>query len=282
MLGVKSHVVPLVDEIKKVGGEGANFAVTTFIQGSGGGGTRRWGVAWSWTGWRPGWGIGVCGVKGKGIGGKVKPFKGVCEILVPVGKERGVDKVKRSVIGIIEDLAKSAGRKELKWGITEGKNNETLLNGWVSGDLWSRAARRRRARGTATVDSAQHDHEQPQEEETQGRDVDENSLKGMWFRITIGLPAPTTTTQNEEAEGDEDEDEEMTPVPEQQLYDYAPQSQPHTHASSVQVQQRGSGAETATLITIRLTRCNPSDTMLFESFCGMLRRKILCEPASTC
>ncbi|KAF8438770.1 ribosomal RNA large subunit methyltransferase F-like protein [Terfezia claveryi] len=38
MLGVKSHVVPLVDEIKKVGGEGANFAVTTFIQGRGGGG----------------------------------------------------------------------------------------------------------------------------------------------------------------------------------------------------------------------------------------------------
>ena len=276
--------MPLVDEIKKVGGEGANFAVTTFIQGKG---TRRWGVAWSWTGWRPGWGFGVCGVKAKGIGGKVKPFKGVCEILVPVGKEgegEG-DKVKRSVIGIIEDVAKSAGKKELRWGITGGKSKETLINGWVNGDLWSRAARRRRARAAAAVDSAQHDHEQPQEEEAQGRDVDENLLKGMWFRITIApaaVPAPaTTTTQNEEGE-DEDEDEEMTPAPEQQLYDYTPpHAHAHTHVSSVQqVQQRGPGAATATLLTLRLIRCNPSDTMLFESFCGMLRRRILLEPVS--
>ncbi|KAF8426874.1 hypothetical protein EV426DRAFT_423823 [Tirmania nivea] len=284
MLGVKSHVVPLVEEIKKVaGGEGANFAVTTFTQGrrGGRGGTRRWGVAWSWTGWRPGWGSGVCGVKGKKIGGKVKPFKSVSKILVPVEKEgdKGEEvRVKMSILGIIEDLAKSAGNKEIKWNIIGGKNNETLLNGWVSGDIWSRAARRRRARAVAV----QQDKEQPHQIQEQDRDADENSLKGMWFRIMIG-PAPTTTTHNEEDEEeieDQDEDEEMIPAPEPQLYDYTPQpqTQPHVRASPAQAHQRGSG--TATQITLRLIRCKPSDTVIFESFCGMLRRKILLEPAS--
>ena len=281
MLGLKSHIAPLVEEIKKLGGEGANFAVTTFVQGRGGkrgSGTRRWGVAWSWVGWRPGWGSGVCGVKWKGVWGKVKPFKGLNEILVPVGKGEGQregedeeDKVKQSVIGIIEDLAKSTGGKEVKWSITNSKTHETLITLWVTGDIWSRTARRRRAR--AAVTDAAQDNEEPQVV-VQGRDTDENSLKGMVFRITIS-PASSQNDGGESAPGGNDSgepasDDEDTSTPVLQLqdvYDYTP---PHPHASAPQSQKKRSGV----LITLRLIRCNPADTVLFESFCGMVRRKV--------
>lgn len=66
MLGKLSSVGILVERLKKAGC--ANWAVTEFVHP--GGKTRRWGVAWSWLGLRPRGGV-ARGVKGRALKGSV-------------------------------------------------------------------------------------------------------------------------------------------------------------------------------------------------------------------
>lgn len=74
MLGKFSSIEPLVKELREKGV--GNYAVTEFVQGTN---TRRWGIAWSWEGMRPGLEV------ARGVGSLQKgllPFPGEYVVVV--------------------------------------------------------------------------------------------------------------------------------------------------------------------------------------------------------
>lgn len=133
MLG-KLSSVPVVIELLQNAGVG-NYAVTEFVQGSK---TRRWAVGWSFGALRPS----VCVARGVGGGGVPKsllPFPGEYVVVLAEGDDGDVARVGGRVNAILEALP-------LQWmwkaGISTGV-------GFATGNVWSRSARRRSARGQA-------------------------------------------------------------------------------------------------------------------------------------
>ena len=314
LLGLKSSVSGVISEIKSLSGHGggANWAVTTlthqYAKGSRSG-TRRWAIAWSWLGFRPGWGSAVAGISARGIQGLgVKPFKGVLKFNIPVAKPplKWSDHVMGELVHVLGELEEMEGGEKGRavcWEVEDskgGEDGEQTLNGWIKGDIWSRAARRRRLRSTAKSGdespalSCEKQEEHVSWHVTPRDGLFEEDLQGMWFRISVGRVS--NGGDEDRDEGDEDESifgesvnnslspclhreehgsEEYCPTPPPQPYLY--QDPPITPRPLSNI-QRGfdkTGQERPITVTLRWIRGHPRDTVLFESFCGMYRRKLV-------
>lgn len=323
LLGLKSSVSGVISEIKSLSGKGggANWAVTTLTHQYKGSksGTRRWAVAWSWLGFRPGWGSAVAGISTRGMQGLgIKPFKGVSKFTIlfdkfPLGR---LDQVMGKVVQVLEVLEKIESAKTGRvvcWqveGSKEGDNDgeAQTLNGWIKGDIWSRAARRRRMRLTAQLgdeSSTLSCEQQVKQVFLHGTPRDglyEEELQGMWFRISVDrvsndedLYDKGDETRNEYDRGDRDDctfgegaTNSPSSYPHQQehnseAYCLTPPPQPYPYQELPIPQpphlniRRGPDTiaqEQPITVTLRWIRGRPGDTVLFESFCGMYKRKL--------
>ncbi|KAL9604158.1 MAG: hypothetical protein Q9219_000746 [cf. Caloplaca sp. 3 TL-2023] len=146
LLGKLSSVGTVVEELRAKGV--ANWAVKEFVQG---GRTRRWGVGWSWGARRPMEGV----ARGVGSGGGVERrwLPGKAEMLFEV-KGLGVGEVARRVCGVLEGL------DEVRW---EFRRDGAVGVGFTPGDVWSRAARRKKERdeGAGGKETGEVDQKEP-------------------------------------------------------------------------------------------------------------------------
>jgi 23S rRNA (adenine1618-N6)-methyltransferase len=125
MLGKLTSVSIVVEQLRER--HCTNYAVTEFVQGSK---TRRWAVAWSWQDLRPSTTV------ARGIPGfekKLLPFPADFEFGL-LGID--IDVVGKNVCGILHSL-----EMEFQWKAALAKGV-----GLATGDVWSRKARRKRAR----------------------------------------------------------------------------------------------------------------------------------------
>lgn len=162
LLGHLSSVSAVIEELGKAGVK--NWAVTEFVQGHR---TRRWGVGWSWLGWRPTLGV----ARGTGAVGKhLLPFPG--EFVVQL---KGVDEkeVARSLNGVMAALP-----LQWKWKPEIGTGV-----GFSGGDVWSRKARRKVAR-KSEMGSKDGNKEEGREDGEDEND-DEKDDMSFGFKITV-------------------------------------------------------------------------------------------------
>lgn len=164
MFGKLASLNVIVCILKKMGC--TNYAVTEFVQGQR---TRRWCVAWTWTGLRPSLAI----ARGTdAIEKKYLPFPTELDISV-IGQSRDIGQAIEEALGKLEGL-------EWRWieattsGVGRSKN----------GDVWSRRARRRLQKLAADHDSMDIDKDRSKNEDTDDEtDVDDKDL--FVFRIAI-------------------------------------------------------------------------------------------------
>lgn len=197
MLGKLSSVPVVIAELKDAGV--ANWAVAEFVQGSR---TRRWGVGWSFRGLRPAARAARAVGLASGVERRLLPFPG--EYVVEVGY--GVESAGRRVDAVLLEMP-------LRW-IWRAAIGTGV--GFAAGNVWSRAARRKRIHSP----SKQAVDEEEDEEE-------EDMVFG--FKITV-----------EEAGGN----------------------------GSQAKEEEGKGVK----VVIRWLK--GFDSALFESFCGMIKRKL--------
>ena len=161
MLGKLESVGVVVGMLR---GQGCtNYAVTEFVQGTK---TRRWGVAWSWWGRRPGVGV------ARGIPGLEKrllPFPSEFEIGV---EGIGVEEVGRRV-------NEAVGVLDLRW---QWRQRLNVGMGVARRDVWSRKARRRRKAKEEGGSSNTNGDDGESEDEDDDQDEAEPALI---FRISV-------------------------------------------------------------------------------------------------
>jgi 23S rRNA (adenine1618-N6)-methyltransferase len=139
MLGKLTSVSIVVEQLREI--HCTNYAVTEFVQGSK---TRRWAVAWSWQDLRPSTTV------ARGIPGfekKLLPFPADSEFGLP-GTD--LDAAGTRVCGLLDSL-----EIQFQW-----KAALAIGVGLATGDVWSRKARRKKAK------DENGDHEMAGQEET--------------------------------------------------------------------------------------------------------------------
>ncbi|KAI9887988.1 MAG: hypothetical protein M1823_000245 [Watsoniomyces obsoletus] len=199
MLGKFGSVTSIIERLKSAGIQ--NWAVTEFIQGTK---TRRWAVAWSWRDLRP----------------RMDIARGVPKLpkhLLPLqterrldftGKSKSIDEINRRVNDILTSLP----------ALWQWKSSMSTGIGFVMGDVWSRAYRRKQK----ALEIRGGDQQQPNKdaEDEDEEEIDhENATLG--FKIQTRLELKGTSGVN---------------------------------------------------VSIRWLK--GVDPVLFESFCGMLKRKL--------
>ncbi|KIW63218.1 hypothetical protein PV04_10082 [Phialophora macrospora] len=226
MLGKLSSVGEVVAHLRNEGC--TNLAVTEFVQGQK---TRRWCVAWSWMGFRPG--VDVARGVGSGSGVERKWLPPLTEMDFEVENGDGEGD------GDARDVAEKVAREVRKLDGVVWKFNRAKGVGMFmarEGDVWSRKARRKaqaKAKGKAHHDTVMEDRESEDDDDADGGPQSESELEpALVARISIKtLPPPPPVT--------------------------------------------GTGSKS----TIHLRHLQGHDAVLFESFCGWLKRKVV--PPST-
>jgi 23S rRNA (adenine1618-N6)-methyltransferase len=246
MLGKLSSVSVIVERLKQEGVR--NWTAGELVQA---GKTRRWVVAWSWTGLRPASrpkGLGRRAVKatanitGNGppaeesatLHGGLLPFPPtfVFELHEPTTT---VDALGRNIDAQISQLSLHHWQWKVPSGIGLGIARD--------GDCWSRKARRRKER--MDIDKK---HES-------GDGGDDSAGKEPAFAFKIRIISGRDVQDS--AEGEEEEEE----------------------ASSISKKMKGprgesSNPELTATVRISIRWLQGQDHVLFESFCGWLRRKL--------
>jgi 23S rRNA (adenine1618-N6)-methyltransferase len=240
MLGKLSSVGSIVQHLRDQ--KCTNFAVTDFIQGSGKK-TRRWCVAWSWLGSRPsmavsrgtGTGTGIVG-SGSGVEKKYLPSPTEMEFDMPMPITPGGMK------GAMKGLA-----------VAEKRVNEEIgkLLAGTQGVLWTYAPARRAGmlmskEGDVWSRKARRKKLHHQEEDQEMKDHSDE---------------PSTA----DAEDSNDDKDQQDPEPEPEpalvlridLSEYGPSNGHETKRTR-----------------IHLRHLQGHDPVLFESFCGWLKRKV--------
>ncbi|EXJ54089.1 hypothetical protein A1O7_09426 [Cladophialophora yegresii CBS 114405] len=253
MLGKLSSVGTVVTQLRDKGC--SNLAVTEFVQGQK---TRRWCVAWSWMRFRPGVGV-ARGVRGgSGVERKWLPplseMEFDCEVEGDVGDGDG-DKygdgngTTRSVVEkVIREIKTLDG---VAWKFDTTRRIGMLMA--REGDVWSRKARRKAKAHEAPVDPP--------------RDADTNRSRGP-----DNHKHEDTVMKDRESESDEDEpeseEEEEETEPEPALVarisiktSHPPPANTHTRSKPT--------------VRVHIRHLQGHDAVLFESFCGWLKRKVV-------
>jgi 23S rRNA (adenine1618-N6)-methyltransferase len=200
MLGKLASVPVVVDKLKEAGI--TNWAVAEFVQGSR---TRRWGVGWSFGELRPGVGVARAVGAGSGVERRYLPFP--AEFVVDAAGI--IDNVGRRVDAVVSELP-------LRW-MWKGAIRTGV--GFATGNVWSRAARRKAMRSSKEKEVNEEDDAEEEEEEE----------VAFGFKITVKM-------RNEDG--------------------------------AQAGESGGSGIE----VVIRWLK--GYDSALFESFCGMIKRKL--------
>lgn len=141
MFGKLGSVNMIIERLREKGC--TNYAVTEFVQGQR---TRRWCVAWSWSGVRPASAIarGTDAVEKKYL-----PFPTELDMVV-TGTTSEVEKAIEQEI---------AGLEGVEWHWNTGTSSG--IGKSIAGDVWSRRARRRLQKQAADHDSMEVDTSQP-------------------------------------------------------------------------------------------------------------------------
>lgn len=185
MFGKLGSVNTIIERLREKGC--TNYAVTEFVQGQR---TRRWCVAWSWSGLRPSNTIarGTDAVEKKYL-----PFPTELDIVV----ECEIEEVVRTVQEEISALSEA----QWKWNPA----TRTGIGRSMSGDVWSRKARRRLQKKAAEQDSMEIDTPQSKtnsgSNKTPGGTVHaaENEMEDdpqFVFRITVNAVSDKASKDN--------------------------------------------------------------------------------------
>lgn len=272
MCGKLSSVGIVVGRLKDAGC--FNWAVTEFVQGAK---TRRWGVAWSWSGWRPAVRV-ARGINGRALRGAATTATTGAEAAKQSQKNREKEEPERLDGGFLPfpsefvfEIALPSPQRHSQGGVVAEKEEEgeeavarrlnTELRNldlqwqWkatsrmglgiaAEGDCWSRKARRRKEQqirlkrdgGDGNEDAVMHEGS---DEESEDEEEDEGKEPELVFKIQIQIQrSPTTDKEKPEEQAHEKEDDRGVVV----------------------------------IVTIRWLR--GQDHVLFESFCGWLKRKL--------
>ena len=196
MLGKLSSVKEVVELL--VGKGVRNWAVRAFVQG---GKTRRWGVAWSFCGRRPP--VGVAREGGMGV------EKGL--LVFPSEFDFGVEGKGGSGKIVGEKVDGLMGSLDVRW---RWKGQMLIGVGFAEGNVWSRAARRKRLKeeGKMDVDKSSAEEMEDSEDERE---------PALGFKISV--------KESEEADGG---------------------------------------------VSVHIRWLVGMDSVLFESFCGMVKREL--------
>lgn len=141
MFGKLGSVNIIIERLREKGC--TNYAVTEFVQGQR---TRRWCVAWSWSGLRPSNDIarGTDAVEKKHL-----PFPTELDIIID-GSKREVAEAIQKEVSTLQDI-------QWQW------NSKTCtgIGKSIAGDVWSRKARRRLQKKAVEQDSMEIDTPEP-------------------------------------------------------------------------------------------------------------------------
>lgn len=250
MLGKLSSVSAAVDKLKASGS--TNFAVTEFVQGQKAK-TRRWCVAWSWMGYRPG----VSVARG------VSSSSGVEKRLLPPPSEYDfeteIEIASETDGGLENKLNQDMARLDLLWKYLPRKRMGMLIS--QHGDVWSRKARRKKLH-----EGKQQQRKPGGQAKNQDDDNDEEMRDCGDVQASIDI------------DGSDDSDKEDAPALVARI-----SLIPVASTSATQAQQQTSDLRSAfnkMKTRIHIRHLQGQDPVLFESFSGWLKRK-MCTPTPT-
>lgn len=276
MLGKLSSVGIIVERLKRAGCR--NWAVTEFLQGTK---TRRWGVAWSWRGLRPAVGV-ARGIRARALkvgtataegdenqggsttnnsseqdhdeelegggGGGLLPFPSEFEFQLPLQRPATKDKLKAVGNTINAEISNLLPDLRWQWKPTLGIG----LGIAPDGDCWSRKARRRKEHDDAAA-----------------------KLKRVRKLDGEGDEDMRDSDSDSDEEGDEEGDEEKEP---ELVFKIHVRIEPETEREGEEGQAQKEGRKRAeaeagvVIVTVRWLQGH--DHVLFESFCGWLKRRL--------
>jgi 23S rRNA (adenine1618-N6)-methyltransferase len=228
MLGKLSSVGAVVAQLRNQGC--TNLAVTEFVQGQK---TRRWCVAWSWMGFRPG--IDVARGVGSGSGVERKWLPPPTEMDFEVEHGDGDGDADADARDVAEKVTREIRKLDgVVWKFDSASGVGMFMA--REGDVWSRKARRKaKAKGKAHQDTVMQDRESEEDDDAEGGPQSESESESdlepaLVARILIKTLSPPVT-------------------------------------------------RTGSKPTIHIRHLQGHDAVLFESFCGWLKRKVV--PPST-
>ncbi|KIW14116.1 hypothetical protein PV08_06897 [Exophiala spinifera] len=256
MLGKLSSVGCIVDHLR---GQGCtNYAVTEFVQGQK---TRRWCVAWSWLGLRPSNAV-ARGVGGGGFG--AGGGSGVEKKYLPPPTEMLVDLPGGDLVGAETRMIAEIGKLDVLWKYSPARRVGILMS--REGDVWSRKARRKKLlkdrdqemKDTTCTpgdpDEDDDDYDDDEEPEpalvvrlclSSSMSSSSSSLSSSSSSSGSGLGSTTTTSTSQSTRT----------------------AGTNTTATTAAVRQNST--------SLHIRHLQGSDSVLFESFCGWVKRKLL-------
>lgn len=264
MLGKLSSVGAVVERLRR--GGCANWAVKEFVQG---GKTRRWGVAWSWGGWRPRVGV------ARGLSGRVSKKVGMESGKAGVKKESHEEQEAAMLEGgllpfpsefefeilhqtDLDEIGKRINseirRLDLQW---QWKATLGIGLGIASdGDCWSRKARRKKKTNPKTMQGDDEDHDEDEYmHDDADDDADEDKEPALVFKIHLRRMA-----EKEREPGDENPSKEVEAEADPEI------------ETKTKTKTKADAEPVKLLVNIRWLQGH--DHVLFESFCGWLKRKL--------
>ncbi|KAH0842288.1 hypothetical protein FOPE_07265 [Fonsecaea pedrosoi] len=254
MLGKLSSVGAVVESLR--GSGCGNYAVTEFVQGQK---TRRWCVAWSWMGYRPPNDVARSVGSGSGVEKKLLPpiTETEFEVEVPV---RGGD----GPLSVLDRVAAEIQRLDgVLWKIDRASGVGMFMA--RDGDVWSRKARRRK-----------------QEAEREHGSESQPRAKRIANEHARGSRHDADTDMKDDDDEDND-DEEPEPEPALVVRISISPSPPSSSRSAFRGAEQthdtpSTSTPTSALQTqnqIHMRHLQGEDPVLFESFCGWLKRKMV-------
>jgi len=198
--------------------------------------TRRWCVAWSWLGLRPSMAVSRGVVGSSGVEKKYLPAPTEMEYDMPMTSMDGLSVAEKRVN---EEIGKLLGAGAgVLWKYVHARRAGMLMS--KEGDVWSRKARRKKLH--------HHDHQHHQAEDVD-QEMKDHSVE-------------QEDAEDAEGEGSNDEDE----------LDKEPALVVRIELSTPSSEYGSSSNQAKTRIRIR--HLQGHDRVLFESFCGWLKRKV--------
>lgn len=268
MLGKLSTLSTIIAKLKELGV--TNWAVGRFVQEATGkevgrrkgGGTRRWAIAWSFGTWRPSKAASIPSPKSTSLRG-LTPFPTEYIIQIPLATPSDIRPVISSTLTrLLCDLDFS------DFQIYRNTAMAYVANGMSYGNVWSRAARRAKARKTAEGVSPQRT------ESVTGGGKEKGEKNEFRFRITASIVTLTCEGDREQGaiedemetddEGHDEDHDELEAGPEV--------TEATTGAHHPKKQAQKSNALRFSGIEIVVCHVRGADTVLFESFCGAVNR----------
>ncbi|EXJ90684.1 hypothetical protein A1O1_03788 [Capronia coronata CBS 617.96] len=268
MLGKLSSVSAVVDKLKADGC--TNFAVAEFVQGQKAK-TRRWCVAWSWMGYRPGVRVARGVSTSSGVEKRLLPAPSEYDFEV----ETGADTETKNVVGRIENkLNQEMTRLDVLWKYLPQRHIGMVVS--RHGDVWSRKARRKKLHQEGQQNTSKQTHTRESGNKRTGgvkdfaknrlEDHDEEVHDSVSQRPSGGVDGAS----EDEDEDKDDQEEEPALVARISLVAVTVTSTPGT-----QPQVQSPPAVSNKLTTnIHIRHLQGGDSVLFESFCGWVKRKM--------